>query len=406
MLTTSYPHPRDDAAGTFVRGMARALAARGHEVEVLAPEPVERVAASAEPRVRVHHVPYLRPRSLQRTFYGAGVPDNLRLDPRAWLGLPSFPAALFGAAFRRAASWHALVTHWAVPCAAVAAAVARGRPHLAVFHSADVHLLERLPARHRLASAIAEGATTLLFVTEDLRQRFLRLVASPLAERAHARSVVQPMGIEPWPEDRNVGAAAGPKEAQHPCTVLFLGRLVPIKGVDVAVRAVGQLPGATLVVAGDGPERERLEALARRLGAPVRFVGFVEGERKQRLLREANVFVSPSRPVHGRTEGAPPAVLEAMDAGLAVVASRSGGLGELIDHGGTGLLVKPGDPGALGRALAQVCGEPALRQRLGAAARQWAARHHWSSVMARLEPHLRAPAPQLRTMRVPRGGWN
>jgi len=120
VLTTSFPRTDDDISGSFVLGFARELAARGHTLEVLAPEPAERVAAPQLPGVSTHWVPYLRPRSLQRTFYGAGVPDNLRRDARAWLGVVPFPLALLRACAARESRWDALISHWALPCALVA----------------------------------------------------------------------------------------------------------------------------------------------------------------------------------------------------------------------------------------------------------------------------------------------
>ena len=87
LLTTSFPRFDGDVPGLFVLGFARALAERNHRVEVFAPEPSEELAPPAWPGVEVRWLPYMRPRRLARTFYGAGVPDNLSRDPAAWLGL-------------------------------------------------------------------------------------------------------------------------------------------------------------------------------------------------------------------------------------------------------------------------------------------------------------------------------
>ena len=113
LLTTSFPRAERDVAGTFVLGFARALVAEGHSVEVLAPEPAEGGVAPAWPGIDVRWVPYLRPRSLERTFYGAGVPDNLHADPRAWLGLAPFSVALLATASLRARRWEAYLSRWA-----------------------------------------------------------------------------------------------------------------------------------------------------------------------------------------------------------------------------------------------------------------------------------------------------
>jgi glycosyltransferase involved in cell wall biosynthesis len=389
LLTTSFPRFEGDAAGTFVLGFARALATRGHRVEVLAPEPAEPcVPVPRWPGVRVRHVPYLRPRSLQRTFYGAGVPDNLRTDGRAWLGAPPFVASLLRAAHRGAPHWDAVVSHWALPCGLVARAVAGHRPHLAVFHSADVHLLERIPGRRALAGRIAGGASSLQFVSRDLQGRFLALLAEPLRGPARDRSFVQPMGVDAPPPAAPDRDALRASLGASGFTVLCLGRLVPIKAVDVAVRAVADLPGAELIVAGDGPRRAPLEQLARRLGAPVRFVGSIHGADKHRWLQAADAFVAPSRTLGGRTEGCPAAVLEAMAAGLPVVATPTGGLADIVEDHRTGLRVPPEDVGALTRALTRLRDTPDLAARLGRSARQAAAPHHWPTLAPLLESRL------------------
>jgi glycosyltransferase involved in cell wall biosynthesis len=390
ILTTSFPRFEGDLAGPFVRDFASALVARGHAVEVLAPEPAPPAPPRpAGDRIAVRQVTYLRPRTLQRTFYGAGVPDNLRLDPRAWLGLPAFPLALLRAAREAAPRWDALVSHWALPSALVAGAVRGDRPHLAVLHGSDVHLLERLPGRRALAARIARTATTLQFVSADLRTRFLALLPRHVAPEAQRRSVVLPMGIAPPPTPPSDRSALRASLGLRTFTALFVGRLVPIKGVDVALHAVASLgAGATLVIAGDGPERARLEALARRLGTPVRFLGPVHGPHKHAWLAAADAFVAPSTRHGGRTEGAPTAVLEAMAAGLPVVTTGCGGLRELIRHRHDGLRVPEGDPAALARALATLRAHPDEAAALGAAARHTAAAHTWPTLMERVEPWL------------------
>ncbi len=143
--------------------------------------------------------------------------------------------------------------------------------------------------------------------------------------------------------------------------LLSLARLHERKGIDVLLRAVAKLPEPSrLWIAGDGPERASLEALARELGIAER-VDFL-GTRADApdLLAACDVFVVPSR-----LEGLGIAALEAMAAGRAVVASRVGGLAEAVVEGRTGLLVPADDADALARALARVLGDDELRAALG-----------------------------------------
>jgi len=151
-------------------------------------------------------------------------------------------------------------------------------------------------------------------------------------------------------------------------TVLFLGRLDPQKGLDVALQAwqrvAARRPGARLVLAGDGPARAALEVQARTLGLgkSVHFLGTWPDP--ERLLRASAIFLLPSR-----SEGMSNALLEAMATGLACVATRIGGNNDLVEHGATGLLVPPGDASALADALSALLEDRPLQLRLGTAAR-------------------------------------
>ncbi len=387
LLTTSYPRHEGDIAGLFVRGFARALASRGHRVEVLAPEPRDDARPLADDGVDVRWVRYARPRSMARTFYGAGVPDNVRRDPRAWPGLVSYPLLLERAAREHGARWDALVSHWALPCAIVAGRVRGERPHLAVLHSADVHAMRWLPFRSRWASAVGASATQLLFSTAALRTELLGWVPPvPRAELA-SRSHVSAMGIDDGGRPRRRDARRSTGAAGF--IVLSLGRLVPIKGISVALEAIARIPSAELWVAGDGPERARLEAHARQLGLRARFLGTVTGASKSELLAAADAFVLPSlRERGGRTEGAPTALLEAAAAGLPIVASAVGGIAELFEHERNALLVPPGDAVALRDSIARLESDRALRRRLARAAQTLGRRYLWSELAPRIESLL------------------
>jgi glycosyltransferase involved in cell wall biosynthesis len=146
-----------------------------------------------------------------------------------------------------------------------------------------------------------------------------------------------------------------------------VANLRPEKGHDVLIEALAARPDLRdlqVELVGDGPCRSALDAQARArgVGEQVRFLGERRdvGER----LANADLFVLPSR-----TEALPNSVMEAMAAGLPIVACRIGGIPELVEDGVTGLLVPPDDPDALGEAMAQLVANPARASALGAAAR-------------------------------------
>jgi glycosyltransferase involved in cell wall biosynthesis len=186
----------------------------------------------------------------------------------------------------------------------------------------------------RPAGALLRRARVVIGVSEQLADAARRAGASD------ARWI--PNGVAIPPE---IGKEAEPPE------VLFVGRLSPEKGITELVEAT---KGLNLVVAGDGPLRHLVpDAL-----------GFVPPAEVQRLLARAAVVVLPSH-----REGLPMVLLEAMAHGRAVVATPAGGIPSLVEDGITGLLVPTGDARALREAITRLLGNPALRRKLGRAAR-------------------------------------
>ncbi|MFP3947857.1 MAG: glycosyltransferase family 4 protein [Longimicrobiales bacterium] len=174
-------------------------------------------------------------------------------------------------------------------------------------------------------------------------------------------------------------------------TLLYLGRLKRYKRVDLVLRAVTELRRrgveCTLLVAGQGDDGDRLESLAHRLELDdgVRFLGWVDEERKVELLQRAWIHVLTSE-----KEGWGISNLEAAAAGTATVASDSPGLRDSVVDGETGRLVPHGDVGALAGALETLLEDDEERDRLGRGARTFAERHSWDAAADRWEAYLEA----------------
>lgn len=156
-------------------------------------------------------------------------------------------------------------------------------------------------------------------------------------------------------------------DSSDPLRIAWLGLMVPVKRLDVLLAALEATPSVRAVLAGDGPLRADVERAALPLGDRVELPGFVADPSE--LLREAGGFVLCSA-----AENCPLALLQAMASGLPVIATRVGGVPEVVEDGVTGLLVPPGDAVALGAALGRLAGDAPLRSRLGAAARERAVR--------------------------------
>lgn len=182
------------------------------------------------------------------------------------------------------------------------------------------------------------------------------------------------------------GAPALPRERPADCDVqlVCVARLDEHKGIDVLLRALSLMGsvGPQLDLIGSGREESELRRVADglNLGGKVRFRGHLGRIEVASILRGAVAFVLPSR-----SENCPLAILEAMQAGLPIVATWVGGVPELVRDGKEALLVPAGDPRALAEALRRVLGDAALRRRLGAEAQVRAARFTWDRAAMQYE---------------------
>jgi len=216
------------------------------------------------------------------------------------------------------------------------------------------------------------------------------LIAVSQAQRATYERIGVPAGrLTTVPNGiRARGPAPGRRAARQALglgpdqpVVMTIGRLTVMKGqcylIDSVPDLAAQFPGLAVLVFGHGHLQGRLEVQASALGVEgvVRLLGHRSDARL--LLDAADVFVLPSR-----HEGMPLVALEAMEAGLPVVATRVIGSAEVVADGQTGLLVPPQDPAALGGALARLLGDPGLRARYGDAGRRRYLEHFTSERMA------------------------
>ena len=192
--------------------------------------------------------------------------------------------------------------------------------------------------------ALARRATRIIAITESLARFQVERVGLPAA-----KVEVIHYGLDDLPQ----AWGENPPDPLSPDArlVLCICRLEPQKGVDVAIRALREIPGAQLVVLGEGPQRGDLEQLARELDVPLYLPGRVPDVAA--WLRRADLLVHPVR-----WEGFGLALLEAMLASLPVVATKVSSIPEIVVDGETGLLIPPDDPGALAAAVNRVLADP------------------------------------------------
>jgi len=241
---------------------------------------------------------------------------------------------------------------------------ASGRPVVLTSHGTDLFLLDRFPAARRLAGPIFRSAAQVTVISTPLVERVTTLGVP------RERITVLPM---PLTADR---FSASTRSERAEGGLLFVGRLIERKGAEFAVRAVAELRrrgrAARLTIVGDGADRPRLEALIKELGlfGVVELAGALPHDAVAEHYRTASVLLMPAvTDWKGEQEGFGMVLVEAMASGLPVVATRSGGIPDVVRDGATGLLVPERDPEALATAAARLLDDPPLAQRLATAAR-------------------------------------
>ncbi len=248
-----------------------------------------------------------------------------------------------------------------------------GKPYVAIVHGLDLVGPLGRPGKKFLAGLVLRGAARVVANS----QATAALVARFGVAAAKIRVVLPPLSWSPEmiPDEAETDLGSRLSLAGKRA-ILVAGRLVPRKGVDAAITALKSLPDAILMIAGEGSERGKLEALAAALGVAGQtiFLGRLAEPEMRDAYRLAEVVMYPSLDLPGDFEGFG---IGAADAGLfgkPVVASRIGGLPEAVLENETGLLVPPGDAAALVQAARRLLDDQALADRLGARARQVALR--------------------------------
>ncbi len=375
LLTSSFPRFSGDPMVAFMERFVEHL---GLPCVVVAPGGPGISDLGMCGSTRIRRFVYWLPRRHQRIAYGDGILDNLRQRPLLALQLPLFFLRFAAHAVREARDCEVIEAHWALPAGLVGllASWISGTPLVLVLHSGDVHLLHRLPGGRLLARALYKHCRAVIATSGFIRTLFSELLPHGWRELALEAIEVLPMGVDVDHAEEPPPAAA---PAQRPLRrVVYLGRLVPVKGLDVLIKALAGIPEVLLEIAGEGCCRESFESLSKALGVAVRFHGALSEPEKRRVLARADVVVVPSVVLDGgRTDSLPVVLLEGLAAGKPVVGTAVGGIPDVLRHDVNGLVVPPGDAAALQAAVLRALEEPGLASRLGHAGRATAEAYAW-----------------------------
>lgn len=382
-VATAYNRHSSDVITPWLVETIHGLQGAGVDVEVLAPSYHGLESATLD-GVRVHRFRYA-PSRWEDLTHDQTAPDRIRDHPAYLALVPGYVLSGMSAAARlaRRGGFDVVHVHWPIPHAlfGLAARWAAGIPMISTFHGVELtwtreqlSILKPL-LRYLIKTSDAVTANS-SYTASMIRKVYDRHVDRiPFGATTHLSPDFE---IPPRPE-------GGPFE------ILFAGRLVERKGVHYLLDALARLDPSRRVllrVVGDGPMREELEARAAALGLGerVRFEGFVPAETLAAYFAGCDLFILPAIfDSKGDTEGLGVVLVEALSDARPVIASRAGGIVDVIKDGETGYLIPPADADALATAIVRVMENPEEARRLGEQGRAYVEREFsWPVIIERL----------------------
>lgn len=374
MVTSSYPLFEGDGTAPFIEEIARGLAARGHQVDIVLPaHPM--LNRNKEPGLRFFPFAYAPLPSFNVWGYALSMTADRDLKWKTVLVAPFAILATSRAVTKRlkAESYDVVHAHWVVPGGFLSRgpAVAAGIPLVVSLHGSDVFGAERSALVGRAARRTLATAGAVTACSSDLRDRALRLGAKAEETR------LVPYGVDarffrsgdPLPADQRAAMRSRLGVSPARMLVVAVGRLVEKKGFAHLIQAAGDAPDLHVAIIGDGDLDSDLKGRSQALRASVTLAGRFSRVEIRDALECADIVSVPSViDSRGNVDGLPNTLLEAMAAGKAIVASRIAGIPDVVTDGVEGVLVPPGDAASLREALIGLARDPQRRKALGEAA--------------------------------------
>ena len=366
-LTTSFPRFTGDYAGVFVHDLARGLVDADVRVTVLAPHKAGTAVAEEMEGIDVRRFRYFWPSALQKVAYGAGVPNNLRGSWLTRMQLPLFLLSFFLSTRRVIKESDVVHAHWVEPAfLALLWCKVYKRPLILSVHRFNP------PGRigrwlyRRVFMAADFVCFNSSYTQQRCREGFGDSVSGGVVPPGIDLKNFTPKWKHPLPSilpDTGVPILFG------------LGSLLPVKGFMHLIDALPLILAKTacrVVIGGQGPERDALLQQAETLGVAesVLLLGRVPTEQVPSLMQQAAVFVLPSI-LHpsGDTESLGMVLVEAMACGTPCVASRTGGIVDIVENGVNGYLATPGDAAELATGIIRLLKNERMQREMGIAGR-------------------------------------
>ncbi len=350
VIVTAFPRHKKDVISPWLWVLLRELSKKGVEIDVLAAS----FRGLGDAQIWGLNVMRWRyaPSFLETLSYDVAIPEQLRRNPLYYGIVPLFLAGGFFKSLKlsKTRDYDLIHVNWPVPLSLLALPFKKV-PKIFTFHHSGLTLVEKFPLLQKMFRRILRSADAITVNSSFTKQKLLRIF--PDLKRVEAI---------PWPPGWDVENR--PIHEPEKGRILFVGRLVEVKGVEYLLQAFvkvkREFPSTKLVIVGDGPLRKDLEKLSRKLGIEkdVTFTGWKTGEELIDEYMRASFVVVPSIVDRkGLTESLGVVAIEAMAFGKPVIASKVGGLPDVVTED-AGVLVTPKNPEALASAILGLLKDP------------------------------------------------
>ena len=390
VTTSTLPRFLGDPEPRFVLDLSKQLS-KSFDVTVLAPADPQAALVERMEGLRVVRYRYAPLRAMEVIAYPGAIIDQLKQRPILWPLVPLLIDGLRRAVGRLLSTqdFDCVQAHWLIPQGAIQGlcfAGADAPPYIITCLGADVYTNNGILGR-RIKQRALRNAAAITVVSKALQGELTRQFG---AENVSDKCHVAPMGVDLdlFRPDKRSAAWVDRHKLRRP-VIIFVGRLAEKKGLKYLLQALAQEPlkmtDATLAVIGDGPMRGTLEALSQDLGIGhrVRFLGGTDHASLCVAFASADIFCGPFvTAANGDQEGLPTVLCEAAASGLPAVATRVGGVAEILVDKRTGLLVAERDVDALSHALYRLVRDDQLRREMGRAAREHVVAFGWERIGA------------------------
>lgn len=379
ILTTSYPLKKGDLSGNFVYEQARHLVKLGVEVHVVAPHHPGAPLHEDGKGIGVSRFRYFLPENMQKLCYGSGIPNNLEGSLLAKLQLPFLMLMFTIQAVRYARGCDIIHSHWSIAgLAGLVASKLLRIPIVLTMH----HGTTRTPSP--IEKVVLEQVDYVLCNSSFTLSHILK-TAKP------KESKVVPPGVDTHffrPKSKDDAESHLLKGVPDGIPIILaMGRLIELKGHKHLIEAISLLNedlSFHLLIGGDGILRQELENQVREKGLSdkVTLLGHIPNDLTPLYYEIADIYVQPSIiDNEGNTEGLGVTLLEAMSCGTPCIASKVGGIPDIVQDGENGFLVDPAAPSLLADRISALLRDRDLRMRMGKEGRQYVERKYsWNAL--------------------------